>query len=105
MSGYEHKIGATLDLVGRLTLAGQAQDMSGWTARCQMRGPAVIELDCIWLDAADGLLAVRAVPAAQTDWRPGRYGIDVELTSPSGEVLISSSEQLVLLTPITRGLP
>lgn len=103
MSAYEHKIGATLDLVGQLRLDGQAQDMTGWSARSQMRGPAgAVELECVWVDAAGGVLAVRAAPEAQDDWRPGRYGIDVRLESPSGEVLISSADQIQLVAPVTR---
>ncbi|ENO92731.1 hypothetical protein C662_10271 [Thauera sp. 28] len=103
VSAYEHKIGATLDLVGQLTLNGQAQDMAGWSARSQMRGPAgEIDLECVWLDAGAGVLAVRAAPDAQGDWRPGRYGIDVRLESPSGEVLISSADQVQLVAPVTR---
>lgn len=103
MSAYEHKIGATLDLVGQLTLGGQAQDMTGWTARSQIRGPGgAFELVCVWLDAGAGVLAVRAAPSAQVGWPPGRYGIDVRLESPGGEVLISSADQLVLVAPITQ---
>lgn len=102
MSVYEHKIGATFDLVGQLTLDGQVQDMNGWDARCSMRGPAgAIELDCTWVDATTGVLAIGAVPAAQAEWQPGRYSTDVRLESPAGEVLISSSAQIVLERSVT----
>ena len=104
VSAYKHKIGASLELAGRLTLGGQALDMSGWAARSQLRGPMVIELDCAWLDEASGLLSVRAAPGAQGNWRPGRYGMDVELTSPAGDVLISSSALVLMQLPITGAL-
>ncbi|HRQ57663.1 MAG TPA: hypothetical protein PLN31_09600 [Azoarcus taiwanensis] len=102
MAAYEHKIGATLDLVGQLTLDGQVQDMSGWSARCTMRGPAgAIALDCAWADASTGVLAIGATPVEQEEWQPGRYSTDVRLESPAGVVLISSSAQIVLLRPET----
>ncbi|MFN3985739.1 MAG: hypothetical protein ACK4KV_09615 [Rhodocyclaceae bacterium] len=103
MSVYEHKIGATLDLAGQLTLDGQSQDMSGWTARSTMRGPhGAIDLDCEWLDASVGALALRKAPADQVTWQPGRYSVDVRLESPTGEQLISSSAQIVLARPVTE---
>lgn len=102
MSIYEHKIGATLDLVGQLTLDGQVQDMSGWEARCTMRGPAgAIALDCAWVDASIGVLGIGAPPAEQGEWLPGRYSTDVRLESAGGVVLISSSAQIVLQRPET----
>lgn len=104
VGAYKHKIGASLELVGRVMLGGQAQDMSGWAPRCWCRGPMVIELDCAWLDEATGLLSVRAAPGAQAGWRPGRYGIDVELTSPASDVLISTSALVLMQLPITGAL-
>lgn len=103
-AAYEHKIGATLYLAGQLTLAGQPQDMSGWSVRSQMRGPGgVIELACEWLDATVGQLAISAPPASQAAWLPGRYAIDVRLQDlASGDVLISSTREVALVRPETR---
>jgi hypothetical protein len=99
---YRHKIGATLRLAGQLTLAGQAQDMTGWTVAAHMRGPAgEIPLAATWLDAAAGQLELFADAADQAGWTPGRYAVDVRLTSPTGEVLISDSDEVELLRAVT----
>ncbi len=99
---YRHKIGATLRLAGRLTLAGRAQDMSDWAAAAVMRGPAgEIPLVAEWLDAADGQLQLYVAAADQAAWMPGRYAVDVRLTRPDGEVLISDSAEIELLRPTT----
>lgn len=103
-----HKIGATLDLVGQLTLDGQVQDMSGWTASAHMRGPGgTYALTAVWTDAAVGALALSASPAGQlaAGWQPGRYAVDVRLESPSGQVLISSTAQIVLTEAVTQPGP
>lgn len=97
-----HKIGATLDLVGQLTLDGQVQDMTGWTAAAHMRGPGgTYVLNAGFADAAAGAVQLTATPAQQIGWTPGRYAIDVRLESPAGQVLISSTAQIELSAPVT----
>lgn len=99
---YRHKIGATLRLVGKLTLAGAAQDMTGWTAAAVMRGPVgEWPLAAEWQDAAGGVLQLYAAADDQEQWRPGRYAVDVRLTSQTGEVLISDSDEIELVRPVT----
>lgn len=103
---YTHKIGATLELAGHLTLDGAAQDMSGWSAAAQMRGPAgLVDLAVVWLNAGVGQLLLGAAASDQASWQPGRYAVDVRLTSPDGVVLISDSAQVVLVEAVTQGAP
>lgn len=105
---YTHKIGASLHLLGQLTLSGQAQDMTGWTVAAHMRGPGgTYALTAVWTDAAVGALALSASPAEQQSagWQPGRYAVDVRLESPSGQVLISSTAQIVLTEAVTQPVP
>ncbi len=102
----QHKIGASLDLVGQLTLGGQVQDMTGWTAAAHMRGPGgTYVLNAGFADAAAGAVQLTATPAQQIGWTPGRYVIDVRLESPAGQVLISSTAQIVLTEAVTQPAP
>lgn len=99
---YTHKIGATFDLTGRLSLSGVAQDMSGWGVRAAMRsGARQIDLVCEWLNPAQGVLRLSTAADRQDGWQPGRYAIDVRLTRPDGVVLISSSGEIALTKAVT----
>lgn len=104
---YTHRIGATLYLTGKVTLNGVTQDMTGWTARSQIRRPApddaiAWDLECAWLDAAAAHLRVFAAAADQAEWQPGFADIDVAFTSPDGVVIITDTQRINLARGATR---
>jgi hypothetical protein len=98
----EHKRGDTFDLSGAVdvTLDGQSvEDLTGWTARSQLRTPVgtlVAELDVVWLDASKRLLRLRKSASATLTWVLGEVLIDIELTSPAGDVVSTPTASLIV---------
>lgn len=87
--------GATLDrLITWTNAAGTPYDMTGWTARMQIRERAggqlyasfTTEAGSIVLGAVDGTIRIKATAAATAawTWKSGRY--DLELVDATGQV-------------------
>jgi hypothetical protein len=104
----QHKRGDTFDLSGAIdvTLDGQAvQDLTGWTGRSQLRttaGKLVAELDFVWLDATKRLVRLRKSASATLTWELGEVLIDIELTSPAGDVVSTPTATLLVTKDNTR---
>jgi hypothetical protein len=104
----EHKQGDTFDLSGTIdvTLLDQpVLDLTGWTGRSQIRTPKgelVAELVFTWLDASQRLVRL-SKPATQTlTWTLGNVLIDIELTSPTGDVVSTPTASLTIVRDNTR---
>jgi hypothetical protein len=103
------KQGTTFALPLRLhpVVAGVAvADLTGWTARAQVRqvaGPLVSDLGVDWVDRAARLVTLTCPAATTTAWPVARLNIDVELTSPDGQVRINSSTMTInVLARVTQ---
>jgi hypothetical protein len=101
---YEHKKGATLSLAGSLTppAGGTLPSFTGWTGSCQIRmlnGNLVETLEFTWLNVNTGTLRIYKLDTSL--WPVGVAEIDVKFTSPSGETLFTSTQQISIVKGIT----
>jgi hypothetical protein len=81
------KQGDAFRYVGQAKIGAVALDCTGWGIASQIRsetGLLLATLDAEWTEAGLGLYRLRA-PSETTGWQPGRYSLDIELTSPAGE--------------------
>lgn len=103
------KQGTTFALPLRLhpVVAGAAvADLTGWSARSQIRqasGALVSDLNVDWVDRAQRLVTLTCPATVTTAWPVARLNIDIELTSPDGQVRINSSTMIInVLARITQ---
>ena len=103
---YKHKRGDTFDLSGPVQVedGGQAvHDFTGWSVACQLRrvsGALVADADAQWLNAQQGLMRVRC--ANTQAWPLGLVDIDIQMTTPSGDVLSTPTEQIEVVADVTQ---
>ena len=110
MTGYtsnKHKRGDTFDLSGSVEVTSNGvsvSDFTGWSGRCQVRagdGSLIEELIFEWLNISTGLLRIRS--AAPTEgWPLGPARTDIQLTSPSGDVVSTETAVIEIVEDITR---
>lgn len=84
---------------------GDPVDLTGCTARCQIRNRAgTLLLDCtpyLTVDGANGAVSV-LVPASETAGLPiGKLFFDIELTFPDGTVQSTETVMLRVLEDVT----
>lgn len=100
------KTGDTFDISGVLpvTVNGVAvTDFTGWTGRSQIRtktGKLVAQLVFTWLNTA-GFVRLHFAGTTQ-GWPVGAALIDVELTTPAGDVISSLTSTITVEQDITR---
>jgi len=98
-----HKRGDTFDYSGVLRNGGQVEDFTGWTLAAEIRQQSsltlVATLQATWVDAETGLLRLRATNT--TSWRPGRAVMDVQFTTPTGDIVSSPTVPLVIVQDTT----
>ena len=107
MSGpYEHKRGDTFNfgLYVKATVNGDLQtDLTGWTGKSQLReinGSKIADLTFSWDDAS--IAAARLYATSTTGWAVGPAVLDVEMTTPAGEVVSSRTINIDILEDVTR---
>lgn len=110
---HEHIRGDTFSMSGPVTVMeldtatgeyARLLDLTGWSVASQIRDTldhVVATLDATWLDAAQSLLTV-AAPGSTADWQPGRVYIDVQLTSPAGDVVSTPRAEFKVRGDVTR---
>jgi len=103
-----HKRGDTFDVSDQLamTIDGAAvTDFTGMTGASQLRsayGSLIADLEFSWLDAAQGLYRVRSTGSTDA-WPAGSALHDVQLTTPSGDVVSTATEIFQIVSDVTHG--
>lgn len=107
MTKFVFKRGDTFDLSGPVTMTSSGSavsDMTGWTARSQVRrfpsGELLAELDLTWLQFAPPIIRLRAQDTVH--WVPGRVQIDVEFVAPDESVISTDTQQFEVVEDVTR---
>lgn len=102
MSMKRAKRGDTFALtVTRLDAAGNPVSLAGVTVACKMRsGSASITLTTAITNAAGGVVALSAAPAATVNWAPGVYSCDVQY-STGGDVQSSDTFEIEVVEDVT----
>lgn len=82
------KQGDSFVLEGAVTEANLAKDMTGWSVVSELRsrGALVCTLTFAWVNQTAGTYRLSALPAATRNWPVAVLDIDVQYTSPSGQV-------------------
>ena len=102
----QHKRGDTFDVSGQIdvTASGAAvTNLTGWTGASQIRssgGVLIADLTFSWINAAQRTMRLRATDTA--DWMLGKHEIDIQLTSPSGDIVSTSTAQIEIVKDVTR---
>lgn len=102
----EFKRGATFDFSGPFTVTvdGVAlSDLTGWTGKCEIRtdnGELVASPTFTWVNAATRIGRLRAVDTE--DWPLGPVFLDIRLTSPTGDVVPTSTTRMEIVREVTR---
>lgn len=102
----EFKRGDTFDFSGQVSLTDSGvvvQDMTGWTGASQLRTSLdvkITDLTFAWLDAAQRLCRITGV--ATSEWPLGDLFMDVEFTSPAGDVVSTQTANIKMVKDITR---
>lgn len=96
-----HKQGDSFNYSGPILIeqsdAGLTTDFSGWGGIAQIKrddGTLVTSLLFDWISAADGILQIRD-DGDTSNWPIGRVLLDIELTTPNGDVV--STDTVVVL--------
>lgn len=101
-----HKRGDTFDRSGQITInvdGVHVPDLTGWAGAAQVRtrsGALIAAITFTWLDATQSLARIRA--ADTTGWPVGPAEIDIQLTSPAGDVVSTDTERLDIVSDVTR---
>jgi hypothetical protein len=100
-----HIRGDTFDFAGPLglTINGVATpDLTGWIGRSMVRaidGSLIDELDFTWVDATTSLARIRK--ALTATWPVGKARVDIQLTSPSGDVVSTKATLIEIIQDVT----
>jgi hypothetical protein len=103
---FEHKRGDTFDFSGFIeveTPDGVLNDLTGWTAKSQVRtihDVLVANLEVTWLDIETGKIRVRAQDT--TAWPLCEAEIDIQLTSPGGDLVSTKTNRFEIVRDISR---
>ena len=102
----QFKTGDTFDISGILpvTVNGvPVTDFTGWATRCQLRtktGKLIATLVTTWLNSS-GALRINFVGSTQA-WPVGVAQIDVEVTTPAGDIISTTTNDIKIVQDITR---
>lgn len=104
---FKFKRGDSFDLSGPVSVTSNGavvNDLTGWTARSQVRtfpkGDLLSELQVEWLQLSPPLIRLRAQSTEQ--WVPGRAQIDVQFTAPDGSVISTDTQVFEVVGDVTR---
>ena len=103
---YEHKRGDTFNFglyVKAMVNDALQTDLTGWTGRSQIRdanGAKIADLTFSWDDAS--VSAARLYATATSGWPVGDAVIDVEMTTPAGEIVSSDTIHIEIQEDVTR---
>lgn len=110
MTTAQHRRGDTFDRSGHVAISQDGvpvTDLTGWTGRCQIRtadGRLVAEPVFEWLDAQQSLCRVYVPNGTGTAaWPIGPALMDIQFTSPSGDVISTEAAPLQIVKDITHG--
>ncbi|MDP2262683.1 MAG: hypothetical protein Q8K24_05940 [Hydrogenophaga sp.] len=103
----EHKRGDTFSHAGEITVADAGTpvlDLTGWQGRSQVRSQLndalIADLEFTWLDATQRLCALRCQDTST--WPLGEAEIDIQLTSPDGDVVSTGTTVFAVVKDVTR---
>lgn len=104
-----HTRGDTFDRYGPVTVTQEGSelpDLTGWTGRCQIRtmaGSLIAEPVFTWLDASAGLCRIHVPNSIGTsDWPIGLAMMDIEFTSPAGDIVSTGVATLNVVQDATH---
>lgn len=107
MSDYVHKRGDNFELAVKVSAVDendQVFDLTGYTLKSKIRDPKggiICDLACEWIDAANGLAALRA--DVDTSAWPLTYAtMDVRLIAPDGFKITSDPISFEIKESISR---
>lgn len=104
---YEHKRGATLDLSGIISPVGTTTipDFTGWNGSASIRSlndNLISNLEFIWLDRATGAVRIRGDETLSATWSLGVAELDIRFATNNGDVLLTTTQQIMIVKEITR---
>lgn len=108
------KRGDTLDLTGQIKtdhndgLGLLVRDMTGWTVMSQLRVSnatfsLVGEITCVWIDPVNAVLNLHAAAISTAAYPIGNLLIDIKFTDPTGFIVSTQTETIVIVESITHG--
>jgi hypothetical protein len=103
---YKHKRGDTFSMSGTVsaTDGGVAvTDFTGWTGASQVRdenGDKVADLTFAWVDPTAKTMTLTY--AATTSWPVGNVFLDIQLTTPAGDIISTGTTRFAVIEDITR---
>lgn len=88
----------------RLTLTNDPEGLTGAIIACQVRGRNfVTDLDIRVLTDAPGVIEISAPAATTADWPCALLRCDVRAVQPTGEVFVSQTFHIEILSEVTHG--
>lgn len=100
------KRGDTLALSGNagVTFNGATvTDYTGWSVASQLRtAVGVLVADLTATLSALGVVTISASAATTALWSPGSYEVDIQFTTPTGEIISTATAKLAVLADVTR---
>jgi hypothetical protein len=105
MSSITHKRGDTFDHSGQFTSSGSepVSSLAGWEIRSQARslnGDLVSDFEASWIDASQRSFRLRAPDTSS--WPIGSIKVDIQLTSPGGDVVSSPTFSIDIVDDVTK---
>lgn len=96
-----HKRGDTFDWSGQLTTEG-ALSFVGWQIKSQARAPGgavLCQFEATWLSPADRTFRLRKT--GTEGWQLGEYKVDIQLTTPEGDIVSTPTFVLAVDEDVT----
>ena len=101
----DHKRGDTFDFSGQaqiLDASGNTVDLTGWSIASAIKTvgrTTVTNLNAVWLDDSAGLLRIYATDTS--GWALGAAILDVQFTSPSGDIVSTKTVTINIIEDVT----
>lgn len=101
------KRGDTFKCSGEITVVingSPEEDLTGYEGECQIRTPGdilIADLVFTWLDAVNRLAEISYAGSTQ-NWPLGLAHIDIQVTSPSDEVISTQTMVIEITRDVTR---
>ena len=104
-----HKKGDTFDWIGPISRADlddtQITDFTGWSGRASARSKKsgdVFDFTLTWESESPAVIRLRAEAEYNDTWPIGHYDMDVQLITPTGDIISAPTILFVQRRDVTR---
>ena len=113
MFALKFKRGASFLFSGPVNINGAVQSMVGWQISSAIRqwvsngtveggvGLFIASLPCSWTDAANAVAQIGDISVNTAAWPIGPAVVDIQLTSPTGVVIVTDSQKIEIIARVT----